>query len=72
MKINIRKQEIEKMTGKRQKEEEEKEKKKKRRRREIFSILSKIHITSVMKDFDILLVCVVGYRMNLNINIHDI
>lgn len=71
MKISIRKQEIEKMTGKRQKEEEEK-KKKKRRRREIFSILSKIHITSVMKDFDILLVCVVGYRMNLNINIHDI
>ena len=27
---------------------------------EIFSILSEIRITSVTKDFDILLVCVVG------------
>lgn len=36
------------------------ERKKRKRKEEIFSILSEIHITSVTKDFDILLVCVVG------------
>lgn len=33
---------------------------KRKREEDIFSILSKIHITSVIKDFDILLECVVG------------
>ena len=66
MKIYIKKQEIEKITGKWWKEEKEKEEKK----RNIQYFVKKFIITSVMKDFDILLVCVVGYRMNLNI--HDI
>lgn len=47
--------EVEEMARKRQTVEE-----KRKREEEIFSILSKIHITSVIKDFDILLECVVG------------
>lgn len=50
-----RKTEVEEMARKRQTVEE-----KRKREEKIFSILSKIHITSVIKDFDILLECVVG------------
>lgn len=49
-------------------------KKKKGEEEEKYSVFCQRFILPVklMKDFDILLVCVVGYRMNLNINIYDI
>lgn len=51
-----------------------KEEKKKGEEEEKYSVFCQRFILPVklMKDFDILLVCVVGYRMNLNINIYDI
>lgn len=69
MKICIRNQEIKKNDRK-----VVKRRKKKGEEEEKYSVFCQRFILSVklMKDFDILLVCVVGYRMNLNINIYDI